>query len=244
MGLPRLDDGMASTAHALEDLFASREKARVKPMKLKSASLCAADCQLFEGSDAFSIPTCEEEGTSNFEPQLREMLSQRSMDWSSLPPENDYGCIEYKWRLDPMQKRHRDKVERLATQMQFRLGEGSGTAYYMIGVRDSGSAPGLLPQEHAATVRVLMEAAAMVGSALVMEALSEARPSGRGAKEGGTRRCSVWSVGTRRAVQMAQVMSTLDLGGVNRNEGCREAAARLEGQEPIHSTHDRLGLVA
>lgn len=54
--------------------------------------------------------------------------------------ENDEGYVEYKWKLidkDP----HR--VQKLATQMQYRLTEGNGEAIYRLGVQDNGFSVGL-----------------------------------------------------------------------------------------------------
>ena len=47
------------------------------------------------------------------------------------------------------------RVEHLTTQMAFRLNEGNGTAYYQIGVLDSGQVTGLSEQEILETMLVL-----------------------------------------------------------------------------------------
>mmetsp|Transcript_11188 Transcript_11188/g.20364 ORF Transcript_11188/g.20364 Transcript_11188/m.20364 type:complete len:234 (+) Transcript_11188:64-765(+) len=233
MGLPRV-----GPPAGMEDMLIVKDASKAKqPDEQSPGEIMLSSPLDFAGLDAFCLPTCGDEDV-DFTPRLREMLDRRSMDWSALPPENDLGCIEYKWRLGAGHNRNR--LDRLATQMRFRLGEGGGTAYYLIGVRDSGSAPGLLPQEHAASVRVLMEAAAVVGSACLLEAISEARPVAGG---GDARRCSVWRVGARLPT-LAQVINALDLGGIKRAEGCRAAATRLEGRAAADNTRDRLGLAA
>merc|ERR1712066_1079563 len=151
----------------------------------------------FAGIEAFSIRTAEDD-LYDFEPRLRTMLEHRCMDWADLPRENDHGCIEYKSYLGSEHAAAR--TERLATQMNFRLREGGGTAFYLLGVADSGSAVGLRPKEHAEAVRVLMDAAAVSGSVVLLEALSERRKAAK--------RCSVWRVQAKdRAVE--QVADTL-----------------------------------
>lgn len=52
-----------------------------------------------------------------------------------LPEEPDNGNVEYKLKFDGP---NMARVEHLTTQMAFRLNEGNGTAYYQIGVLDSG----------------------------------------------------------------------------------------------------------
>lgn len=48
-----------------------------------------------------------------------------------------------------------DRVEHLTTQMTFRLNEGQGTAFYQIGVLDSGQVTGLEWDELFETLIVL-----------------------------------------------------------------------------------------
>eukprot|EP00416_Gambierdiscus_australes_P039754 CAMPEP_0171097420 /NCGR_PEP_ID=MMETSP0766_2-20121228/47532_1 /TAXON_ID=439317 /ORGANISM="Gambierdiscus australes, Strain CAWD 149" /LENGTH=184 /DNA_ID=CAMNT_0011556611 /DNA_START=42 /DNA_END=596 /DNA_ORIENTATION=- len=151
----------------------------------------------FEGIDAFCIRTAEDK-QEDFSPRLRSMLQQGCMDWGDLPRENFHGCIEYKWRL--VGADYQDKIERLASQMKFRLGEGGGTAFYLLGVHDSGSAAGLSPKEHADTVLVLMTVAAAMGNVLLLEAMSPRRRGGK--------RCSAWRVEAKRAA-LQQVSDTL-----------------------------------
>lgn len=52
-----------------------------------------------------------------------------------LPSENFYGNIEYKRILKPKNKL---RYIQLGTQMNWRLNEGNGIAYYYIGVDDDG----------------------------------------------------------------------------------------------------------
>jgi hypothetical protein len=57
----------------------------------------------------------------------------------SLDAENDDGHTEYKYKLvQPTPER----IQHLVTQMNYRLTEGQGRAYYMLGVEDDGSPKG------------------------------------------------------------------------------------------------------
>lgn len=147
---------------------------------------------------AFCLRTAED-CLSDFGPQLDAMLQGRCIDWSELPPENDLGCVEYKWRLG--REHGPRRVSKLATQMRFRLAEGCGTAYYLLGVRDWGEAEGLTAGEHAEAVRVLMKAASAAGSVLMLEAVSGKR---------GGRCCSAWRVEERRTA-ISRVANLLHL---------------------------------
>ncbi|CEF61743.1 GTP-binding protein 2 [Strongyloides ratti] len=57
-----------------------------------------------------------------------------------LPPEEEYGNIEYKTRLTNISE---SRVKHLITQMKWRLEEGNGKAIYEIGVADDGVITGL-----------------------------------------------------------------------------------------------------
>lgn len=52
-----------------------------------------------------------------------------------LPPEPQFGNIEYKLKLISPSKQ---RLDHLVTQLKWRLNEGSGEAVYEIGVTDSG----------------------------------------------------------------------------------------------------------
>lgn len=58
----------------------------------------------------------------------------------SFEKEDDEGNIEYKLKLI---KPTDDRIDHLTTQMKFRILEGSGEAYYRIGVEDNGKSIGL-----------------------------------------------------------------------------------------------------
>ncbi|KAJ3770113.1 hypothetical protein FB446DRAFT_184339 [Lentinula raphanica] len=79
----------------------------------------------------------------------------------SLPPENDYGSIEYKLRLlHPSPAR----FTRLVTQLKWRLLEGGGRALYELGVGDDGELVGLGRKDMEETIGVLSEMAGELGA--------------------------------------------------------------------------------
>ncbi|KAJ3780098.1 hypothetical protein GGU10DRAFT_369967 [Lentinula aff. detonsa] len=79
----------------------------------------------------------------------------------SLPPENDYGSIEYKLRLlHPSPAR----FTRLVTQLKWRLLEGGGRALYELGVGDDGELVGLGKKDMEETIDVLGEMASELGA--------------------------------------------------------------------------------
>jgi hypothetical protein len=170
----------------------------------------------FAGMEAFCLRTAEDH-KADFGPRLQSMLQNRCLDWTDLPGENDYGCVEYKWRLGPEHSQRR--ARNLATQMRFRLGEGNGTAYYLLGVRDSGTPLGLSPKEHVDAVRVLMGVATDAGGALRLEALSDTGKSGK--------LCSAWRVGAKDQA-VAQVADSLHVTQfkANPNEVCAASSPR------------------
>eukprot|EP00930_Biecheleria_cincta_P075932 TRINITY_DN63127_c0_g1_i1.p1 TRINITY_DN63127_c0_g1~~TRINITY_DN63127_c0_g1_i1.p1 ORF type:complete len:231 (+),score=48.74 TRINITY_DN63127_c0_g1_i1:106-798(+) len=140
--------------------------------------------------DAFCFRTTEDDQADDFSPKLVEMLQGQCMEWDAIPAECDTGCVEYKWRLGREQGVRR--ISRLATQMKFRLAEGGGTAYYLLGVRDCGFAEGLSARDHSESVEVLMAAAASAKSILLLEALGSSSSC-----VGSDRRCSVWRLEQR-----------------------------------------------
>lgn len=206
----------------------SRERApRARAVRESRAETWPApgDGLAFAGLEAFSLRTVEDNET-DFGPRLRAMIERRCVDWGDLPAENDNGCVEYKWRLGS-EHDGPQRAQRLATQMKFRLGEGGGTAFYLLGVRDCGAAVGLPTAEHAAAVRVLMGIAAVMGSVLLLEAVSEQRRGGK--------RCSAWRVESRRAA-MQQAKDILHLvGGAELRSG-RQASPEFEDKAPTDTS--------
>lgn len=73
-----------------------------------------------------------------------------------LPEERYYGNTEYKLMLLPESE---DRILRLTTQMKFRLEEGSGEAFYVIGASDDGEATGIPSDEMETSLRILLKMA-------------------------------------------------------------------------------------
>ncbi len=61
-----------------------------------------------------------------------------------LEPEREDGNLEYKLKLDP---RNEDRLIKLATQLNYRLNEGGGEAFYELGISDEGLPVGLTEEE-------------------------------------------------------------------------------------------------
>ena len=61
-----------------------------------------------------------------------------------FPNELYYGNIEYKLHLVNISD---ERIYRYSTQLNFRINEGNGKAYYLIGIYDNGSIKGLDIQE-------------------------------------------------------------------------------------------------
>jgi GTPase len=63
---------------------------------------------------------------------------------TEMDMEYDYGNVEYKLKLVNMTN---DRIEKLCTQMKFRIQEGGGECFYEIGVEDNGNPLGLSEEE-------------------------------------------------------------------------------------------------
>jgi len=73
-----------------------------------------------------------------------------------LPPESEEDNIEYK-RLLSYESIRNLRIDSLVTQMRWRVKEGSGIAYYYLGVNDNGSIYGLTSSESKETLQVFKE---------------------------------------------------------------------------------------
>lgn len=73
------------------------------------------------------------------DPITEEILSLRV-----FPEELEYGNKEYKLKIV---NKTRERIQGLITQMEFRLREGHGECFYLIGVEDSGNPLGLSDEE-------------------------------------------------------------------------------------------------
>jgi len=66
--------------------------------------------------------------------------------------ENDLGNVEYKFKLVDLSERRKQELK---TQMRFRLNEGKGQAFYVVGVRDDGRRTGLEEAQRAESLSSL-----------------------------------------------------------------------------------------
>ena len=74
-----------------------------------------------------------------------------------MHPESDTGNIEYKLKLLKC-----ERVEELATQMRYRLNEGKGECFYIIGVKDNGKIEGINDEDYKITHDLLIEIASKI----------------------------------------------------------------------------------
>ncbi len=80
-------------------------------------------------------------------------------------PERDEGCVEYKLRLDPSTP---ERVQKLATQLNYRLNEGGGEAFYELGVTDDGEPVGLTDEEAERSLQVMEQVCEIVGASYIV----------------------------------------------------------------------------
>ena len=58
---------------------------------------------------------------------------------NKLPPENECGCAEYKFKIDTNYlNKNKKRFEQLKTQLLYRINEGCGYCIYFLGVKDNG----------------------------------------------------------------------------------------------------------
>lgn len=86
------------------------------------------------------------------------------------PRENDIGKIEYKLILSTLDE---DRLQSLATQMKFRLEEGNGEAFYVLGVSDEGDVIGMTEEEIKRSLEVLERVAELINAKLVYKRIVE-----------------------------------------------------------------------
>ncbi|GAA5837633.1 hypothetical protein JCM9279_006814 [Rhodotorula babjevae] len=99
------------------------------------------------------------------EPALEE-ITVREVGMETLEPEVDHqGHIEYKLKLLTPTSLHR--LEKLRTQLKWRLVEGGGVAVYELGVLDDGTLVGLVQDDMDESLRTLGQMLAGLGGGLV-----------------------------------------------------------------------------
>lgn len=82
-----------------------------------------------------------------------------------LEPENEYGNVEYKLRLtDPTPER----IERLVTQLKWRIREGHGEAILFLGVKDNGLFVGLTSEEIRLSLQTLERMSSKIGATMTV----------------------------------------------------------------------------
>lgn len=97
---------------------------------------------------------------------------RRSDGIPRLAPEIEQGNVEYKLILkNPSPER----LHRLVTQLNWRLMEGNGQAYYQLGVADSGELIGLTKDEMEATLETLENMAGELGASVLISREIEVR---------------------------------------------------------------------
>jgi GTPase len=74
---------------------------------------------------------------------LNKKINSRLKKARKIREENDQGYIEYKWKLCDFSV-DQDRLDRLTTQLKFRLYEGSGKAIYNLGYSDNGQPDGIM----------------------------------------------------------------------------------------------------
>ncbi len=84
---------------------------------------------------------------------FRRKIGNRLKKARKIKQENDQGYIEYKWKLCDFNNNLR--INRLTTQLKFRLYEGEGKAIYNLGYSDDGEPVGILYDDMLASLKNL-----------------------------------------------------------------------------------------
>jgi GTPase len=85
------------------------------------------------------------------------------LEYKEFGEEINCGNREYKYVLDNLTDK---RINKLATQMNFRLTEGNGECFYLIGVEDSGKATGLSQYDLDQSIKVLQLIASKIDAQL------------------------------------------------------------------------------
>ena len=80
------------------------------------------------------------------------------------PKESEDGKVEYKLVLSNIDE---DRLQELASQMKYRLEEGGGEAFYIIGVSDNGEVLGLSEDELNKSLEILSKIASIINAKIV-----------------------------------------------------------------------------
>ncbi|MEM0173642.1 MAG: GTP-binding protein, partial [Sulfolobaceae archaeon] len=86
------------------------------------------------------------------------------------PKEEDQGNIEYKLLISGSSE---DRLQELATQLKYRIEEGGGEAFYIIGVSNDGEAVGISKEELELSLSNLEKICSLVDAKIVYKRISE-----------------------------------------------------------------------
>lgn len=85
-----------------------------------------------------------------------------------MPEEDESGNVEYKLQILPGST---ERLDRLVTQLSWRLTEGGGTCVYELGVRDDGALVGITLQDMRQSLAYLCAMAQHVGATVALQRL-------------------------------------------------------------------------
>ena len=115
----------------------------------------------------YSVENKEKNNNNSIDNSLMPVERKISLDVSKFQIEKkkydmelDYGCTEYKLKLCDVSVQ---RIQKLTTQMNFRLREGGGECYYEIGVEDNGNALGISKEELEISLNVIYTMALNLG---------------------------------------------------------------------------------
>ncbi|HIE23353.1 MAG TPA: elongation factor 1-alpha [Candidatus Korarchaeota archaeon] len=83
----------------------------------------------------------------------------------SMKKEAEEGKIEYKLKLNAQTE---ERLQKLATQLVYRLGEGGGEAFYELGVSDEGEPLGLTEEEAKESLKIMEQITKTVGASFII----------------------------------------------------------------------------
>ncbi len=87
-----------------------------------------------------------------------------------IPPENDKGCCEYKLKLvyggGIPEEVKEIKLNKIASQMKYRLYQGNGKAIYILGVSDKGDIEGIEENELEESIKFIERACKSIDASI------------------------------------------------------------------------------
>lgn len=127
------------------------------------AHVTYADAEEAKAGDAFIVKYNECKKAQDF-------ANQSVME--DIVEERYYGNTEYKLKLTHTST---ERILRLTTQMKFRIQEGNGEAFYMIGVGDNGEATGISTEEMEVSLRILHKMAMTLKVQILVRSVNKGR---------------------------------------------------------------------